>query len=388
MDFQFTAHEEQFRLEVEQFLRTRLPADWDTRSFALPHDAEERRALAGELRRALGEQRWLAIGWPEEWGGQDAGQMRQMLLNEQLAYLDSPGDGGQGVNWVGPALMLFGNDEQRRLYLPRIASGEDTWATLYTEPGAGSDLASVQTSAVRDGDDFIINGHKIWIADADQASYGWLAARTDPGAPKHRGLSTFVLPMDARGVEVRPLETMAGDRTLHEVFLNNVRIPAANLVGTEHRGWHQMVRTLDAERSGVATFARGRRNIEHLVRLAKDDPRLIEQNPGMRYELADRWIELQVGLNVAYRIPWLQEQGLTPTHESSVSKLYGSELNQRVAATGIELLGLTGQLREGAPLAGFLSRAYLQSVGATIAGGTSEVQRNIIAQRGLGLPRA
>lgn len=391
MDFAFTANEEQFREELRQFLSANLPSDWDTRSFLLDVDSEERLALAADIRKQLGDRHWLALAWPKEYGGLAAGHMQQAVLNEELAYHDSPGDGGQGVAWVGPAFMLFGQEEQKRLYLPRIARGEDVWATLYTEPGAGSDLASVQTTAVKDGDEYVLNGHKTWIAGTHEANLGLVAARTDPNAPKHRGISTLVLPMDAPGVEIASLETLSGERTLAEVYLHNVRIPAENLLGTEHRGWYQVATTLDYERSGVATFARGRRNVERLVRAAKEDPRLTDRAPAARYELADRWIELQVGLNIAHRIPWMQAEGISPNQEASVSKLYGAELTQRIATTGIELLGLAGQLTPGsaeAPAAGGLARHYLNAASSTIAGGTSEVQRNVIAQRGLGLPRS
>lgn len=391
MDFSFSPAEEQLRSEIRAFLQARLPADWDTAAWTLDPDGEERRTLARELRRQLGEHRWLAAAWPEEFGGRGARQIQQTLINEELAAIDSPADPGQGVHLVGPALMLFGSPEQQQRYLPRIARGHDQWATLYSEPGAGSDLASIQTTAIRDGDEYILNGHKIWASGAAEANMGWVAARTDPHAPKHRGISTFVMPMDAPGVEIRPVANMAGSRRLTEVFLHNVRVPAEHLVGTEHRGWYQAATTLDYERSGVATFATGRRHVEHLVRMVRQQPELTTRHPATRYELADRWIELQVGFNIAYRIPLLQEQGIAPNHESSVSRLYGAEMTQRIAATGIELLGMAGQLAPGsefAPLGGALARGYLESVGATIAGGTSEVQRNVIAQRGLGLPRA
>lgn len=391
MDFSFSPAEEQFRAEIRDFLRAQLPSDWETTSFALDPDGEERRALATKLRQQLGEHRWLAAAWPEEFGGMNAGQMQQALINEELAYIDSPADPGQGVHLVGPGLMLFGNDDQKREYLPQIAQGQDQWATLYSEPGAGSDLASIQTTAIKDGDEYVLNGHKIWASGAADANMGWVAARTDPNAPKHRGISTLMMPMDATGVEIRRVADLAGSQRLTEVFLHNVRVPAHNLVGTEHRGWYQAATTLDYERSGITTFATGRRNIEHLVRMVKTEPDLTRRHPATRYELADRWIELQVGYNIAYRIPVLQEQGVAPNHEASVSRLYGAEMTQRIASTGIELLGMAGQLAPGsdfAPLGGSLARGYLESVGATIAGGTSEIQRNVIAQRGLGLPRA
>ena len=215
--------------------------------------------------------------------------------------------------------------------------------------------------------------------------------RTDPDAPKHRGISFLLIDdIHTAGITVRPLVNMAGEHKFNEVYFEDVRIPASNLVGQENRGWYQVATALDFERSGVASYARGKRNVERLVTLAKEEPRLVGQSPQVRHELADRWLEVEVGFNIAYRIPWMQSQGIIPNAEASISKLYGSELSQRIAGTGIKLLGLSGQLAPGsgnARFGGALARSYLTSVSSTIAAGTSEVQRNIIAQRGLGLPR-
>jgi len=390
MDFDFTPDEERFRAELRELLTSQLPGDWARRGLAEPIDSEERHALADVISKQLADRKWLTMAWPEKFGGLDASYLMQYLFNEEMAYLDAPGSGGVGVSSVGPAIMMYGNEEQQRIYLPRIANADDRWAALYSEPGAGSDLAAIQTRAVRDGDEYVINGLKTWVAGADRATMGWLAARTDPSAPKHRGLSTFAIPMDDPGVEVRPIENLAGERQLSEVLLHDVRVPIENRVGPENRGWYHVASTLDFERSGVASYARGKRHVEQLVDLVKEDATLSEQRAAVRYELADRWIELQVGFNVAQRIPWLQGQGISPNHEASVSKVYGSEMTQRIAGTGIRLLGMAGLLQrgtDGAPAGGAFARHYLTSAGSTIAAGTSEIQRNIIAQRGLGLPR-
>jgi len=390
MDFAFSPEEERFREDLRALLADLLPADWSARGLIEPVDSSERAALAERVSRALAERKWLAMAWPEEHGGLDASYLQQYLFNEEMAYRDAPGGGGVGVSSVGPAIMQHGSEQQRKLFLPRIADASDRWCALYSEPGAGSDLASIQTRAVRDGDEYVVNGLKTWVAGAEQATMGWLAARTDPGAPKHRGLSTFALPMDTPGVEIRPIENLAGERQLAEVLLHDVRIPVEQRVGPEHRGWYHVASTLDFERSGVAAYARGRRHVEGLVELAKDDDTLRDRRQQIRYELADRWIELQVGFNVAQRIPWLQTQGISPNHEASVAKLYGAELTQRIAGTGVRMFGLAGLLApggSGAPAGGAFARHYLTSTGATIAAGTSEIQRNIIAQRGLGLPR-
>jgi 3-oxocholest-4-en-26-oyl-CoA dehydrogenase alpha subunit len=306
-----------------------------------------------------------------------------------MAYHRAPGGGGMGVAWVGPAVMLYGTQEQKDRFLPRITNGEDVWCTLYSEPGAGSDLAALQTRAVADGDDYVINGQKIWTSGAHHSNWGWLAARTDPDAPKHKGISTFVVPMDSPGVTVRPLINMAGQHGFNEVFFDNVRIPKENLVGELNRGWYQVAVALDFERSGIQAYAGGRRTLEEIVAFAKDNRRFWEDNQSVRLALADRAIEVETGTLIAYRIPWMQSQGKIPNYEASMSKLYGSELGQRIARTGMQVIGQYGQLTDDrvAPLAGRLATSYMTSVSGTIAAGTSEIQRGIIATRGLGLPR-
>jgi len=390
VDFKFNEAEQQFRDEMRALLSEQLPADYADRAFLEDVSEDERAALAVKMTNALADRKWLAMAWPEEHGGIGAGHVQQMLYKEEVAYNSMPSGSTMGVDWVGPAIMLFGTEEQKARYLPNIVGGVDQWCTLYSEPGAGSDLASLQTRAVRDGDEWVINGSKIWTSGGHFSNMGWLAARTDPDAPKHRGISTFVMDMDSPGIEVRPLVNMAGEHSFNEVFFEDVRIPGENLVGVENRGWYQVATALDYERSGVGAYAGGKRNLERLVGVAKEDSSLMNNNPTARYELADRWVELQVGYNVAYRIPFLQAQGQIPNHEASVSKLYGSELTQRIARTGLHLLGMQGQVMPGSPhakLGGAIAKTYLTSVSSTVAAGTSEVQRNIIAQRGLGLPR-
>ena len=390
MDFRFTPDEVTFREEVRAFLRQELPADWEGAGAYGEEGGESTRELGRRVTQKLVERKWLAMAWPKEYGGLDAPHMQQLIYNEEMAYHGSPGGGGMGVAWVGPAIMLYGTEQQKQQYLPPITSGEEIWCTLYSEPGAGSDLAAIQTSAVQDGDDFVINGQKIWTTGAQRSTWGWMAARTDPEAPKHKGLSTFVVPMDAPGITIRPLINMAGQSGFSEVFFDNVRIPKENLVGELNRGWYQVAVALDFERSGIQAYAGGRRSLERLIEFVQEQPEALRRNPQIRLRLADRAVELAAGTYIAYRIPWMQSQGIIPNYEASISKLYGSELGQRLALTGIQLMGTYGNLEPGskwAPLKGQLERAYLGAVAGTIAAGTSEVQRSIIATRGLGLPR-
>ncbi|MGI8551649.1 MAG: acyl-CoA dehydrogenase family protein [Dehalococcoidia bacterium] len=388
MDFHFTADDEAFRSEVRGFLARELPENWDRRAEDEPSDASYQFSRA--FTSKLAERRWLAMAWPREYGGLAAGHMQQLIYNEEMSYRGAPGAFSMGVAWVGPALMLYGTEMQKDRFLPRITSGEDVWCTLYSEPGAGSDLAALQTRAVADGDDYVINGQKIWTSGAHTSEWGWLAARTDPDSPKHKGISTFVVPMKSPGVTVRPLINMAGEHGFNEVFFENVHIPKENLVGELNRGWYQVAVALDFERSGIQAYAGARRTLEQLVALVRDQPQILKRAPKSRLQLVDRAVELQVGTAIAYRIPWMQSKGRIPNYEASMSKLFGSELNQRVARTAIDMLGAFGQLSQPgpwAPLRGRMATAYLTSVSATIAAGTSEIQRNIIATRGLGLPR-
>ena len=252
MDFRLTPEEESFRDEVRGFIRDELPANWEG---ADPYGADDEASSPGQLGRKitkkLAERKWIAMAWPKEYGGLNAPHMQQLIYNEEMSYNAVPGGGGMGVAWVGPAIMLYGTEEQKAQFLPRITSGEDIWCTLYSEPGAGSDLAALQTSAVQDGDDFVINGQKIWTSLAGRANWGWMAARTDSDAPKHKGISTFVVPMDAPGISIRPLVNMAGQAGFSEVFFDNVRIPKDYLVGELNRGWYHVAVALDFERSGI-----------------------------------------------------------------------------------------------------------------------------------------
>ena len=388
MDFRFSDSEEKFREEVREFLRQELPADWDGGTYGEGGGAEE---IGPRITKKLAERKWLAMAWPEEYGGLGAPHMQQLVYNEEMSYNAAPGGYSMGVAWVGPAVMLYGSEEQKQRFLPGITSGEDVWCTLYSEPEAGSDLASLQTRAVRDGDDFVINGQKIWTSGAQRSDWGWLAARTDPEAPKHKGISTFAIRMDTPGITVRPLINMAGQSGFSEVFFDNVRVPKDSLVGELNRGWYQVAVALDFERSGIQAYAGGRRTLERLVEFVQEHPDdTVRRNPAIRNRLADRAVELAAGTNIAYRIPWMQSKGMIPNYEASISKLFGSEFSQRLALTGVQLLGMYGGLEpesKWAPMKGRLERAYLQAVSSTIAAGTSEVQRGIIATRGLGLPR-
>ena len=389
MRFNHDVNVENFRQEVRQFIDEELASEKERLKSAAQKERtnEEEYDYVMGFQQKLAEKGWLAMAWPEEYGGGGASHMRQLVYNEEMAYASAP-NMSMGIAWVGPSLMLYGSDEQKNHYIPRIANADDWWCTLYSEPGAGSDLAAMQTRATRDGDDYVINGQKIWTSGGHLADWGWLAARTDPDAPKHKGISMFMLDMKSPGITVRPLINMGEKHSFNEVFFENVRVPASQLVGEENRGWYHLAVALDFERSGVGAYANGRRTVERLIELAKENYSLVEQRPSVRQQLAERTIEVNTGTFLAYRVASMQAQGMVPNHEASASKLFGSELSQRIASTGMHLLGQFGLLRGASPrVIADQGQSYLQAASSTIAAGTSEIQRNIIATRGLGLPR-
>jgi len=308
-----------------------------------------------------------------------------MVFNEVMGYRRIP-SGNMGTMWVGPALMLYGTPDQKERYLPGITSGRDIWCTLYSEPGAGSDLAALQTRAERDGDDFVVNGQKIWTSGAHRSNWGWLAVRTDPNVPKHKGMSLFCLPMDAPGISIRPLVNMAGDHEFNEVFFDNVRIPAKNLVGEENRGWYTLAVALDFERSSIGSTSGARRTLDDFIALIQSKQASL--NEQTRARLVDCVVAAQVLRFVGYRIAAEQEKtGIAPTLLAQMAKLSAMELNQRVTNMTMGVLGMHSQgHRAGGPGEQY-SHGFLRSVANTIEGGTSEIQRNVIATRGLGLPR-
>jgi alkylation response protein AidB-like acyl-CoA dehydrogenase len=391
MDFRFTPDEESFRAEVRGFLSSELPSGWGESS-ATAHFGEgedDRWQFLREFQRRLSRKGWLTLGWPKEHGGQAAGVMQQVIYNEEMAYHRAPTQIGVGPDRVGPTLILYGTDEQKACHLPGIAAAETVWCQGFSEPSAGSDLASLQTRAVLDGDHFVVNGQKIWTSLAHKADWCILLARTDPDAPKHKGISYLLADMTLPGVTVRPLIDITGKHAFNEVFFENVRIPRDCLVGDLNSGWYVAAATLDFERSGINRVVAGIRAYEELLQYVRQSRHLVAERPELRSRLAELGIEFHAGRLLAYRVASMQARGQVPNAEASMSKMYGSELQQRLAQTGLQCMGLAGQLSGGhrAPLAGRFEAYYRHSAGLTIAAGTSEIQRGIIAGRGLGLPR-
>ncbi len=393
MEFQFTAAQEQLRRDVDAFLHAELPRDAIDQGGEGDDDAQWSSAL--QFTRKLAGRGWLTAHWPGQYGGGGFGIMEQVVLREELAYHRAPVLNFHGTNMVGPTLMLYGTDEQKEQHLPRIARCELIWCQGYSEPGAGSDLASLQTRAIRDGDSYVVNGQKIWTSLAHRADWMFLLARTDPDAPKHRGISFLLLDLrSTAGVTIRPLVNLAGGHGFNEVFFDHVRIPVQNRVGEENRGWYVGATLLDFERSNITGAASAKRTLEELVQYCHDATRDGSGHrigPALRHRLADLTIETEVGRLISYRVATMQQRGEVPNYEASVAKLFHSELSQRIAAAGVHAMGLYGGVRPESPsrakLRGRFTMAYMNAIPATIAAGSSEIQRNIIATRGLGLPR-
>lgn len=384
MDFRDTPVISGFRAEVRAWIETLEPHERD-----LSPGAEMTSGyldVVADVRRKLSAKGWSAPAWPKEYGGMGATVRQQAVFNEELAYHRVPGPDFIAINYVGPTLMLFGTDEQKQRHLPPILNGEEVWCQGYSEPGAGSDLASLQTRAEVRGDDFLLNGQKIWTSNAHRADWVFMLVRTDPAAPKHRGISYLLVDMKSVGVEVRPLINMAGSHEFNEVFFSDVVVPKQNLVGELNRGWYVGMATLDFERSAIGLVAAIRRDLEDLVERLRRQPRVL--GGPVRLEIADRFIEAEVVRALSLRILSMQEHALVPNHEASMAKLFTTELNQRIARTGLKLLGMGGGAHS--PSNGIAARwvhHYLRTVANSIEGGSSEIQRNVIATRGLGLPR-
>ena len=389
MDFRFSEEDQSFREEVATFTDSELPWDWRDRSV----DSEEpdEGVLVNQFRKKLADKGWLTMAWPMEYGGQAAPHIRQVIFSEEMAYRGVPAL-DPGIRMVGPILMLHGSEDQKSALLPRIANADITWAQGYSEPDAGSDLASLQTRADEDGDDFVVTGSKIWNGAHGGADWMFMLARTDPEAPKHRGISFLLTEMDTPGITVEKIPMMWNAyRSL--VTFDRVRVPKRNLVGELDRGWYVGAALLDFERSGVDRPARARRVLDELVEFCKENSRngrSLSEDPIVRSALANMAVEIETCRMMCYNVAWMQSQQLVPNKEASITKAFGTEMMRRLYGLGIRILGPYGQLEPGskwAPFRGRVENAYLRAGGGTVAAGTSEIQRNVIATRGLGLPR-
>ena len=390
MDLNLTPNEQKFRDEFREWLGANLPAPWQGGTNA--EDRSDYIRYLREWQQKLYLGGWAGISWPQQFGGRGASLMEQAIFQEELARANAPQlIGTIGLSLVGPTIIAMGTDEQKARYLAPILSGEEIWCQGFSEPNAGSDLASLSTKAVRDGNDFVVNGQKIWTSFAQLADWCLQLVRTDTEAPKHKGITCLLVDMRSEGISVRPLRQMSGDSGFNEVFFSNVRIPVSQVLGTVNQGWTTAITALMNERANLGTAAQVvfKRNLEALI----DRARTIQRNgsnatkdPIVRQKLAQAYLELEIlRLNTNRALTSLTKTGI-PGPEGSIQKLYWSEWNQRLQQTAQEILGPFGQLLDFDK--GTWQYGYLRSRGNTIEAGTSEIQRNIIAERVLGFPKS
>jgi alkylation response protein AidB-like acyl-CoA dehydrogenase len=342
--------------------------------------------------RRMGEDGWLGLGWPVEYGGQARGPIEQMIFVEESHWAGVPLP-LLTLNSVGPTLMSLGTQEQKERLLPGILRGEVHFSIGYTEPSAGTDLASLRTRAVRDGDEYVINGEKIYTSAIQYADYVWLAARTDPDAPKHKGLSVFIVPVDTPGFHWAPLATIAGDIT-GSTFYEDVRVPVENLVGAENQGWKIITNQLNHERVAICPSSGMRRSLTDVRRWAQDqtlaDGRSVIDQEWVQTSLARVHAKIEVLKLLNWKVAWAADKGLSPA-DASATKVYGTEVALEVYRLLTEVVGQAGYLTErsaGALLHGRLERNARSQTIFTFGGGTNEIQRDIIAMIGLGMPRS
>ena len=394
MDFRFEPQDETFRREIREFVERewRPVGKYDYSPFGGDMDIAAVATQVKDFEKKLVAQGWYTMHWPEPWGP-DAPISRQLVYREEMAYQGAPASLGGG--FFAPSLIINGTEWQKQEFLPQIANAEIEVCQGFSEPNAGSDLANLQTRAVRDGDDYVITGQKIWTSGAHRADIGHFLVRTDPNAPKHRGISYLIVDMKSPGITLRPLYNMLGVRTWNETFLDNVRVPVRNLIGEENRGWYAAMTTLSFERSniqGPATLLRQWERFRDRLRGIKLNAEKAIADPITRHLLTDLRIQIEVARMLSYRVAWMQTRGELPVREASITKIMAGELGQRQARTFARIIHEYGIVMPGS------KRAHLRAgdrigysnfnvIGASIAGGSNEIQRNIIAQRGLGLPR-
>ncbi|HEU5160216.1 MAG TPA: acyl-CoA dehydrogenase family protein [Streptosporangiaceae bacterium] len=412
MNWADTAAEEAFRSEVRAFVHDRFPAGYrpdpaaeqslepeDVWGYNWPvdrvSDDPARREGAREWAAALAERGWIAPRWPAEYGGAGLSAKEEFILQEEMMRARVPTVNGIGAFLLGPTLLEHGTEEQLAAHLPAIARGERTWAQGFSEPGAGSDLASLRTRAVREGDDYVLNGQKVWTSLGQYADWLFVLARTDPDAsPRHRGITFLLVDVTTPGVTVRPITDIRGDTPFCEIFFEDVRVPAACRVGEENRGWYVAMTALGFERAGIGATIKYEQALTELIRyLASPEGRgflRADHATSVRHEIARRYTEIRVLYNLARYTMSKQAAGAVPGYEASVNQLFSAELHQRLARTGAAAFGESARLwqRDGAPLHAAFTHLRMDAVAATFLGGTAEIQRNVIATRGLNLPRS
>jgi len=406
VDLTYPPEAEAFRAEIRAWLKENLPPGWGEPGFTMT--AEERQAFNARWVRTLFDGGWICASWPKEYGGRGLSLIEQVVLNEEFARAKAPLRADFfGDTLVGPTILQWGTEEQKREFIPKILNGTISWCQGFSEPDAGSDLASLKTRAELDGDEWVINGQKVWTTQAQYADYIFLLARTDPDAPKHAGISYLLVPMKQPGIEVRPIQQIDGSAEFNEVFFTNARCPKDNVVGGVNNGWKVAMTTLGFERGASATtgYRRFQRELDHIVAEARRLGRT--SDPLVRQRLATAWSKVKIMQINGYRTLTDALNGTNTTAAlQATNKMFWSEYHRDTMELAIDILGMEGQIltgsgqyddevaeaalaRRGKPTypVSELQASFFFSRSETIWGGTAEIQRNIVGERILGLPK-
>ena len=385
----YTDEQEQLRQELRRYYTDLLTPEVE----AELNDSHGIGAAVRRVVRRMGEDGWLGVGWPTEWGGQGRSAIEQFVFFDESMRAGAPVP-MLTINTVGPTIMHFGTEEQKQQFLPRILRGEIHFCIGYTEPGAGTDLASLRTTAVRDGDEYVINGQKIYTSLASDADYIWLAARTDPEAKKHKGISLFVVPMDTPGISLSPMSLLSS-HDINQTFFDGVRIPASCLVGGENQGWGLITSQLNHERVTLCSSGLVERVLTDVQRWAQEtklaDGRRVIDQEWVQLNLARVRSRLEFLRLINWKVAWTATQGQLDVADASSIKVFGTEFYLEAFRLLFEVVGERGYLKDGSPeavLRGRLERNYRSLLILTFGGGTNEIQRDLIAMFGLGFPRA
>ena len=390
MDFDDTPDEAAFRSEVRTWLLEHAPAkggpdDFSTGFLENTMSEEEFHRRVKAWQELLVDHGWAGITWPKEFGGRGGTSMQNAIWGQEASQFGvTVNNYAVGIGMAGPTILRHGTDEQKKRYLLPMLRGDEVWCQLFSEPDAGSDLANISTRAVRDGDEFVVTGQKVWTSGAADSDWGILLARTDPDVPKHKGITYFLVDMATPGFDIRPLKQMTGSEHFSEVFMDEVRIPVENVLGEINGGWGCAITTLSNER-GLIAGANKSSDTVALIELARK--RGVADDPVIRQHLVDCWIRQQIQRYHGFRLQTALSKGVPPGPETSVMKLFAAEYLRRLGNTSLEVLGPEGQLLDDDAPAGTEWQArFLFAPAIRIAGGSNEVQRNIMAERVLGLP--
>jgi len=388
MDFEFSQEQQKFRQEVRDFLEEEL-----RRGTFKPSCDAWIQGYSPEFTKKVAQKGWIGLTWPKEYGGQGRSHIDRLILTEEMLRYGAPA----ACHWfadrqIGGGILRYGTEEQKREILPKIIAGEAYVGLGMSEPEAGSDLASLRTKATEDGDYYIIDGQKMWTSCGMFMNYIYLVARTDPEAPKHRGISEFIFETNLPGITITPTRDITGSTAWAEVFFDGVRIPKKCLIGEKNRGFYQVVNQLDYERAGLERLMGNYPLFDAIVQFVKEtkpNGKPLAKETLIRQKLAQLQVEFDIGRLLIYRVVMVMEEGRAPNVEAAIAKAYSTAFEQHLAKIAMEILGLYGQLiaeSKWAPILGMAPHSYLASTGYSLQAGTSEILRNVVASRGLGLP--